>query len=359
MKHKISFLGTAVGSLPDNNPEEAISKIFSCFPDFPVWPQLKNVNPQEDMIGQVAENIPGLKYEPNDCRWYMDQEADDFFEKLEEFFLDYESIINDHDYSLLDKYRISEDFASALPVYFNKLKQSKPMAIKGQIVGPFTFGTSITDTENKCAYYDETLKEILIKALTLKALWQVKKFQECSPGSIPVIFMDEPSISQYGTSAFITITDDDVISSFKQISTVLKEHGAFVGIHCCGKTDWSIIINSGVDILNFDALYYGESLSLFASNVQAFLEKGGYIAWGLVPTLDEALLKSSTVESLLQKYEDAKALLVNKAVDEKLILASSLVTPTCGAGSLNQKLADKAMKLTSDLSKALREKYCT
>jgi len=357
LKSKISLLSTAVGSLPNNNPKEAIDEIFSWFPEFPVWPQLKNVNSKEDMIGQVAENIPGLIFDEADCRWYMDQDSDEFLEKLEEFFLDYESIVNEHDYSLLEKYAISKDFASALPFYFDKLKQNKPLAVKGQIVGPFTFGTSLIDRENRCAYYDETLKEILIKGLTLKALWQVVKFKEASPESQPVIFLDEPSISQYGTSAFITIKKQDIISSIQEITNVLKAHGVLTGIHCCGKTDWSLILDSGVDILNFDAFYYAESLSLFGKDIENFLKNGGYIAWGLIPTLDEEALKSSTVDSLVEKFESAINFLINKGIDKKLILESSFITPTCGAGSLNQELADKAMNLASQVGRKLHEKY--
>lgn len=357
MNRKISLLATAVGSLPNSNPEEAINQIFSLLPDFPVWPQLKNVNIKEDMIGQVAENIPGLVFDEEDCRWYMDQNADEFFEKLEEFFMDYESIVNDHDYSLLEKYAINKDFASALPFYFEKLKQTTPIAVKGQVVGPFTFGTSLIDRENKCVYYDDTLKDILIKGLTLKALWQVVKFKEYSPKSQPVIFLDEPSISQYGTSAFITITKEDIISSIQEISAILKEHGALTGIHCCGKTDWSLILESGVDILNFDALYYAESLSLYSSAVEQFIKNGGYIAWGLIPTLDEELLKNATVDSLTQKYEDAIKFLIQKGVEKNLIINSSFITPTCGAGSLSQELANKAMQLTADVGKELQKKY--
>lgn len=357
MSRQISLLATAVGSLPHTHKQDAIDLIASQMPSFPVWPQLPNINQKEDMIGQFSENIPGIVFEESECRWYMDQNTDDFFEKLEEFFLDYESIINEKNYSLLEKYAISDEFASALPVYFAKIKEIQPIAVKGQITGPFTFGTSIVDRDKKCAFYDETLKEILIKALTLKALWQVIKFKELSPNSIPVIFMDEPSISQYGTSSFITITKKDVISYVNEISEVLQDNGALVGIHCCGKTDWSLILDSKVNILNFDALCFAESLSLFSKEVENFLKNKGYIAWGLVPTLDAEALKSATVDNLLEKFEKAKSFLVNKGIDEKLIIESSFITPTCGAGSLSLDLARKAMELNSKLAKALTEKY--
>ena len=357
MKSNLKLLATAIGSLPHTNPEEAVNLIFSCFPNSPVLPTLAHISPNEGMTAQVSENIPGIIFDKEDNRWYIDQDAEDFYEKLEEFYLDYESIVSEKNFDLLDKYGITEEFSSTISLFLDKVKESKPKAVKGQIIGPFTYGTTLVDREKKCAYYDETLKEIVIKGLTLKALWLVKKFKEASPESVPVIFMDEPSISQYGTSAFITITKQDIISSISEISSILKENGALVGVHCCGKTDWSLITQSGVDILNFDGFYFAESLSLFSKELGDFLQNGGYIAWGMVPTLDEDALKAATVDTLVDKFEEAKSYLTHKGIAENLVIESAFITPTCGAGSLSVDLANRAMVLTSDLAKALREKY--
>lgn len=357
MKDKITLQATAVGSLPCDSPEKALSLIFSCFEDFPVWPQLAKVNPNEDMIAQYTEAIPGTVFDKADNRWYIDPEAEDFYEKLEEFYLDYEEIVTNKDFDLLEKYAISKEFSSVLPLFLEKLKTYSPSAIKGQITGPFTYGTSLVDRENRCAFYDETLKEIIIKGLTLKALWQIKKFKEASPNSIPVIFMDEPTISQYGTSTFITIKKDELVSALSEIISVLQDNGAIVGIHCCGKSDWSIVTESGANILNFDAFSFAESLGIYAKEIGNFLQKGGKIAWGLVPTLDDEALAASTTETMLEKYETAINYLIAKGVDKDLIIDSSFITPTCGMGSLSVELAEKAAKLTSETGKKLRSQY--
>ncbi|EKE03794.1 MAG: hypothetical protein ACD_20C00150G0007 [uncultured bacterium] len=357
MKTNLRLLGTAIGSLPHTDPAQAVDLVLSSFPNLPVWPQLGRLSHKEDMTAQFSQNIPGVVFDQEDNRWYIDPEAEDFYEKLEEFYLDYESIVSEKNFDLLDKYGITEDFSSTISLYIDKIKENKPTAVKGQIIGPFTYGTTLVDREKRCAFYDDTLREIVVKGLTLKALWLVKKFKEASPSSIPIIFMDEPTISQYGTSAFITITKQDIISSISEIASILKENGALVGVHCCGKTDWSLITESGVDILNFDGFYFAQSLSLFSKELGDFLQRGGYIAWGMVPTLDEDALKAASVETLTDKFEEAKSYLTNKGIDEKLVIDSSLITPTCGAGSLSVELAERAMELTSNLSKSLREKY--
>lgn len=357
LKEKICLRTLAIGSLPHDNAQDAMDLVFDKLPDFPVWPQLSAVSPNEDMIIQFTENIPGAVYDEEDQRWYLDPEKEDFYEKLEEFFLDYESIVSEGQLELLDKYAVTTEFSSTLPIFMKKIEETKPLALKGQITGPFTWGTSLVDREKKCAFYDDTLKEVVVKGLTLKALWQVVQFKKLSPDSVPVIFLDEPTMSQFGTSAFITVSRDDITESISEISSILKEHGAMVGIHCCGKTDWSLIVDSNVDMINFDAFFFAESLSLYSEQVEEFIKNGGMIAWGIVPTLDEDALKAATVDSLMEVFESAKNMMVNKGIDEELLLKSTLITPTCGMGGLSVELAQKAMDLTAQLEKKLMDKY--
>lgn len=353
---KISLIPVAIGSLPYSDEKEALGIVFENFKEAPFWPQLSNKNRNEDMVSQYTENIPGIFYEESEDRWYISDEKEDFYEKLEEFFIDYENVISG-DEETLEKYAISENFAASLQLFLNKAKELQPPFLKGHITGPFTLATMLVDRSNKCAFYDETMREIILKGLILKALWQIKKFKEVSPNSIPIIFIDEPSVSQFGTTAFLTVSKDDITNLFKEISSVLKQKGALVGVHCCGKTDWSLILNSGVDIINFDGFDYAESLGFYAKEVEAFTKRGGLIAFGIVPTLDSEALDKSSPQTLKDKYEQALKYLTDKGLNKNDIIKSSFVTPSCGAGSLSPEMAKKAMEYTSQLSKILREEY--
>ncbi len=358
MKDKeISFIATAIGSLPHTDTQEAVNLVFDYLPDCPPIPQLANVNPQEDMTSQFSENIPGIVYDKDDKRWYMDSESEDFWEKLEDFYTDYSAIVEDNNNDALEKYAVSSQFMSSMQHFLTKISETKPKVIKGQIIGPFTYATTLVDRDKKCAYYDETLKDIIIKGLTLKALWLAEQFKSASPDSKIIIFMDEPSISQWGTSSFLTIKKEDIISDISEISSVLQKRGIYTGVHCCGKSDWSIITESKVDILNFDAFFFAQSLSLYSKEINNFLENGGYIAWGVVPTLDIEALESATKESLLQKFEEAVSFLTDKNISKELIIQSSLITPSCGAGSLNTTQAQKVMELTVEVSETIKQKY--
>ena len=354
---KLSLAATAIGSLPHNNAKEATELIWREFKDVPFWPQLSQVSPLEDMIIQYSQNIPGMSVNLEEQTFVFNANSDEFFEQLEEFYLDYDEIVEQGNLEKLDKYGITQPYSSSIDLFCTELKDKKYDFAKGHITGPFTWGTSISDTEGKCIFYDETYRDIEIKALTLKALWQIKKFKEVNPNVTPIIFMDEPTMSQFGTSAFITIQENDIVDSLKQVASILQKNGALVGVHCCGKTDWNIVLKSGIDIMNFDTYSFAKSITVYSDTINDFIKNGGYVAWGIVPTLDQDALIASTKESLLERLENCIDMLSEKGIDKNLLLKSSIITPSCGAGCLTIELAQKAMTLVNEISKELKSKY--
>lgn len=356
MVEKLKLNCMAIGSLPHKNVDEAMALVKNNFAEIPFWPQLSRFNRNEDMIVQFLEGIPGLVIDSVSEHIYLENESDTFFEKLEELFLDYEEILSDPDSNmdLLNKYAITEENSSTITPFLEIVKETKPAYAKGQVVGVFTLATTLTDKDNKCAYYDETLREIIVKTLSLKALWQIKQIKKASPDTTPIIFMDEPSISQLGTSAYITISQDEVVSVIKEVSDVIKNNGALSAIHCCGKCDWSLPIKVDVDIINLDGYFFAQSLSLFHEQLKPYLQNGGMIAWGVVPTLDKDALKASDLNTMVKKFDEAVDYLVKKGIDRSLVINHSMITPSCGAGSLSEELAEKAMNLTFELSKTLK-----
>ena len=358
--YNLTLKATAVGSLPHKSAQDAIGLIFENFKEIPFLPQLAGVDKREDMTVQYIQGIPGIVYDEDNCKYFYETQSDTFFEQLEEFFMDYEAIVNEKDFTNLDKYAITKPYSSAVDLYLKKLENCKYNFAKCQIIGPFTWATTLCDSENVCAFYDDTYREVLIKGLTLKAIWQVLQIKKVNSKIVPIVFLDEPVMSQLGTSAFMTVKRDDVVSAIKEIAEVVKDFGAICAVHCCGKADWSIIIDSGVDVINFDAFSYTKSLATHIVEVTDFLKKGGYIAWGIVPTLDKQALVETTVAMLEQKFECPISDLITKSkniLTKSLIIKQSFFTPSCGAGGLNIELAEKAMMLVNDLSDTLKKKY--
>ena len=352
-KNNLTLECTAIGSLPHTNVIDAINLIKKDFKNIPFWPQMVKINKNEDMIFQFLEKMPSFFSDENGI--FLDMEYDGFFEELEDFFNDYEAIVADINSEKLDKYKITKSLA--FTEYKNLIKESKPPYAKGQIVGPFTLSTSLCTKDDTAAIYDDTLREIIVKTLTLKALWQIREINYANQTTVPIIFIDEPSLSQLGTSAYMSITEEDAVSMLSEIINIIKQNGAIPAIHCCGKCDWRIPLKAGVEIINLDAYSYSENLSLFSGELKEFLNRNGKIAWGVVPTLDKNALEKADIETLIKKFGTAVKYLTKKGIDEKLVIENSLITPSCGAGVLPVNLAEKAMDLTRILSEKLKEIY--
>lgn len=351
--YNLKLKPVAIGSLPHNNISEAMDLVKKDFAQIPFFPQLKNLNTNDDMMIQFLEGIPTFSPQ-NPQQFHFETESEDFFTDLEKFYTEYEEIIENPDSPLIENYGISDNFSSTFRSFEEFIKNTKPEYAKGQIIGPFTLATTMKDQNDKYAIYDETLREIIVKHLTLKALWQIKRIKKANPQTTPIIFMDEPSVSQIGTSAYITISENNVISMIKEISDAIKNNGAISAVHCCGKCDWRIPIKTGVNIINFDAYTFSRNFNIFHSEIKKFLQTGGLIAWGLIPTLSDDILKDLTTDDLVKIFRESVNYLTKNGIDEKLILDSSLITSSCGAGALSVEYAQKAMDLVKELADTLR-----
>ena len=130
---------------------------------------------------------------------------------------------------------------------------------------------------------------------------------------------------------------------------------AIAGIHCCGNTEWSILIDAGVDIVNFDAFEYGDTISIYADHVKTHLERGGILAWGVVPT--SVAIRKQSVDSLEAQLEKVVDNLAGKGIDKQLIMEQAIISPSCGTGSMDTADAEKVFEMTNLLSKRMKEKY--
>ena len=354
-KNSLSLLCTAIGSLPHQNIDEAMCLVEENFKDIPFWPQLSKLNKNENMMIQFLENMPSVIFDKNNDKPFLDNEKDSFPFELEQLFSDWEDIIHNKNIQILDKYAISENYSSTFKYFLNKLKDTKPLYAKGQIIGPFTLATTLNDKSGKIAYYDITLREVITKILSLKALWQIEQIKKVSQDTTPIIFLDEPSLSQLRTSAYVSISPEEPVEMIREISDIIKENGGISAVHCCGRCDWGNLIKTKCDIINFDAYNHSEHFLLFLKQITEFLQNGGKIAWGLIPTLNKDALETETTETLKNKFKNITKAMTANGLDKNLIINNSLITPACGAAALEPSLADKAMKLTNELTKAIKE----
>jgi len=338
-----AWLPLAVGSLPYVDAGEAWSTILRELPATPFWPQLPRRSYRENMYVQYSEGFPGVVLE--DERVYVDRRRD-LDPALERLYVAY--LENSLPYGA-----ISAEYAAGLATLREGLVTfgQSPSLVKGQVTGPVSWGLTVVDQERRPLLYDEVLADAIAKHLRLKAAWQEQALAGYAPNT--VIFIDEPYLSAFG-SAFIAVSREQVIGYLQEVLAGI--HG-LKGVHCCGNTDWSMLLETPIDILNLDAYEYAESLALYPAEVNAFLERGGAIAWGIVPAGQAA--EGETAEHLVDRLHAALGLLVAKGVPAEVLLQRGYVTPSCGTGSLSAPLAERVLALTAQVSQIMRSRYVT
>lgn len=356
MSFSTDCLATTIGSLPLDDADEATKLILTYTPQIPAWSQLAK-RPNEGMIIQFTEGLPGLKL--SDKKVFFDTKDASFQDEVLKFYERYLAITEEQLTSHLENFSLTPRYAEGFPALIKALNRSKlsPIALKGQVTGPFTLATSLTDQDGKSAFYNSQLRDIIVKMICLKAKWQIQKLH---PFGVPVIIsLDEPSLVGFGSSAHISITGSDIQKDLNEIITFIHHENSYVAIHCCENTDWSMLLATDIDILSFDAYSFFDKLLLYAESLKDFIARGGILAWGLIPTSHPDKLREETVHSLMQKWQSHIEQLANYSIDTEKVIKHSLITPSCGAGSLSQEDSVRVLQLLKKVSQELRKLYCS
>lgn len=327
------FSTTGIGSLPHTSADEAVRAVIGTF-DIPFWPQLPALSFRELMLPQYSEGMPCVR---------MDSEKQSiWFERDEgEIGRFYET------HGENARSPISEEYAAGLYA-FVKAVRSGGKFLKGHITGPITFTLGLKDASGLPLYFDEELRQIALMLLQAKARWQIDLLGLYAEKV--VVFIDEPILSALGSTSYLGVERGEALRLLTETADCIRAAGGIPGIHCCGRAEWPLLFETGIDILNFDAYEFGQTLAIYPEETRAFLEKGGYLAWGIVPTT-EAVISETTagLKDLFMRLLEA----LSKGIPGGLLTENIILSPSCGTGSRTMGETEKVFELLRGLKKAL------
>ena len=329
---------TIIGGMPYTDAATACAGINKYLADLPAWPQLPMRTNLENMYIQFSQGFPGIAVDGQTIRV---ERGSDFDSTMELLYFDWAD-------GKTGGYAIDKEHASGLH-YLASNSTTLPL-VKGQITGPISWGLCVTDSSGKGIIYDETLADAVSKFLRLKAAWLESFMGSFSKKT--VIFVDEPYLTSLG-SAFVTLSNEQISS---QLTEVLGGIKGIKGIHCCGGTDWSLLLSLPIDIISFDAYSYLDSVLCYLPDLLTHIRRGRTIAWGIVPN-DEETLKKETPASLFDRFGDALSHLTNNSLSMRQVVRQSLVTPSCALNSLSHDAVEYVYSLLIELSSRARRKY--
>jgi methionine synthase II (cobalamin-independent) len=348
MNFKPNAAATVIGSYPHVVPSDACRLVFDSIPEIPAWPQLPRRDFLEDMNAQFSRRLPCVHMDLANKKIGFDTSRD-MSGELERF---YTRIIEDD----VEYFGLDDEHAAGFSCFIDTMRANKPsgvLALKGQTTGPLTMGLMTDITDGKYALYKPDLFDAIVKGCAMNARWQVRKMKEFS--NLVIVSFDEPSLSIIG-SGFYSVDKSMVAGSFKEIIQAIHNEGGLAATHCCGNADWDELLDPALDldIINFDAtddIIADKFVN--ARNVVRYLEKGRCIAWGVVPTLKDKI-ENATPDGVEKNFHAVIKKLSLRGVREDDILKQSIITPSCGTGTLSVPLAEKTMKLLKGLSLMLK-----
>jgi hypothetical protein len=342
-------LATGIGSLPFTETTAALAMIREYLPAIPHWPQLPRRGSVENFVFQFLQPLVDMELlDVPEAGPYFNTSHPSWPDRLTEFY-SMCFAAEEGDPEALRRCAPTMVSAPGLYAFLDDITRTGLDGIrylKGQMCGPLTAGFQLKDERGRLAYYQDQLRDLIVRTLALHARWQAATLARL--GRPAIILVDDSCVGACGSCYHVTLTREMVLEDLKTIREAVIPENARLGVHCCGTADWSLLFESDMEIISLDAYRFGDSLACYAAQMEEFLQRGGVMAWGIVPTLENVF--GEDAGSLMGRLRSLWRELIQCGVDGKKLLTQSMITPACGMGLLSPELADKIYELTAEVS---------
>jgi hypothetical protein len=332
-----NLLTTAMAVMPHRDVDRALEVALSL--DVPFWPQLPHVNYYEDMYVQASEHFPGI---------LLDMEKRTLRFSMEKFIAEFEDTMAHFDKP--EYFDISEQY-SVVYHRFLQMDFSHRPAIRGQIEGPISFGFNVVDQDDRPILFNDTVRPFLMEFMAKRVNVQLQRLKQLNPNAF--MFVDEPGL-QFLFSAMAGYGDLAARGDMENFFAMIERPR---GVHLCGNPDWDFLLGLDMDVLSLDVYSNGEVFAQYAGSIRKFLDRGGRLVWGIVPSNFEPF-EQENLDSLEKRLEEIWTTLANKGIDRQFLLSRSMLSPAtcCLVNPDGEKTVEKAFETIIKLSQRLREK---
>lgn len=333
-----NLLTTAMAVMPHRDADQALRTAMEL--DIPFWPQLPLLSYYEDMYVQAAEHFPGIVLDVHNrtLRFSLDK----FMQEAEEAM----ALLEDP-----DKLDISPDYSAVYHSFLELDLRDKP-AIRGQLEGPISFGFNVLDQDDRPILFEDTVRPFLLEFMAQRVNAQLRRLREKNPNAF--MFVDEPGL-QFVFSALSGYDDHKAKRDLEHFFSLVERPR---GIHLCGNPDWDFLLGLDLDVLSLDVFSNGERFVSYASSMKRFLDRGGVLIWGMVPTNAEPFAEAS-LESMASRLQELWDVLDSRGIDKQWLLSRSLLSPAtcCLVNPDGTRTVEEAFGMIRALSTKLRLDY--
>lgn len=308
---------TSMGSLPHRDADEAAAFVLGRHPRLPAAPQLPRRSPLEGMVAQSARGIEGVAV------------AADGTLSVDAAGLDPGASV-----------RTAIDGTSHGGLLaFLAAAAGRTGPVKVQLTGPVTLGLALVAAgADPAVAFPVAGAAVAAQARDLVALVGRRL-----PDAPLLAVLDEPGLVAI-PSGGVPLAADATIDLISGALAALEGAGATTGVHCCGATDWRLVSQAGPTVL---ALPADEEVLGEAGALSSHLERGGWVAWGAVPT-DQPV--GTDADRLWRRLTALWCELVRLGCDPALLRTRAVVTPACGLAGHGITQAARWLDLAAELA---------
>ena len=335
-----------LGALPYESIQNATKMVANFFEQMPFIAVLPEIDPTDSVLSRTLGNIPGIIIK--NTKVSVDTSEPSYKADLAKL----DKAFSNPTPANLEPFKIEAPF---MEKYLQIIKKFQSANAVVNLIGPFTLSQLLTVAIDEHMLVDKSFRKLFIQSVCVKALWAVNKIKEYCPTTVPIIVLEESLFGQFG---IIKRENDDitvelVTNLYAKVIEKIKSAGALVAIQCMDKCDWKIPINAGVDIISIDAYNNHNNLSIIPEKLIEFISRGGKINWGIVPVMTEAMVRSLNIDYLSKRLFNAFEDIIITGVPERFIYNSALVSIQGNVNKLPVLFAEKAIILSSQLSKRI------
>lgn len=288
-------MATGVGSLPHPDPATAARLSFDVNPELPAAPELPGRSRAEGMTE----------------RWLVDSPP-----------------------------TVTDDAHAGWRAF---VAEASPTlrAVKAQVAGPLTLGMAFLHQGMGAADAFAQGAEVAAAAALATADFFATRLPHCDL----VLFLDEPALVRWN-DADPPIGREDAVDL---MSGVLAGVSTVTGVHVCGSGDRRMAIEAGPDIVGFPV---DESVLDDGVALARYLDAGGWIAWGAVPT-DRPV--GDRVDHWWNALGGLWCELTRGGCDPASLRAQALITPACGLAGHSEQQAEQILRHCVEIGERVRE----
>lgn len=305
---------TGIGSLPHRDADDAAAFAFRHMPALPAAPQLPRRSALEGMLAQAVRGIEGVGVAA-----------------------DGSLVVETDELSVSCAAPVIDGSSHGGLLAFLAAANGRDDPVKFQLTGPVTLGLALVDAGAP----PETAFMLAGESTRSMATALLRLVRRRLPRALAVVFLDEPGLVALGRGPAPVSREaaTDLLSS----TLAALDAEAVTGVHCCGPADWRIAVDAGADILS---LPVDPAQAIDPSVAAGHLDRGGWLAWGAVPTTGPV---GGDVDRHWRRLEAAWSGVVAGGADPGRLRAASLVTPACGLAGHGLSQAAGALGLARQL----------